>query len=122
MNKDSIYNQMTRSEKEVAEFLKETGLFWSYEKPVYVWDENNRPRVWTPDFCLILFGIYVEVCGSESFNYDYRKNVYRKNGYDVIFLHLYKGSNKWKDHLIKYLQLFTNYRYKKLSEILNRVT
>jgi hypothetical protein len=107
---ESIYNQMTRFEKEVADLLKELGIRWAYEQPVFVWDENKRPRVWTPDFYLIHFGIYIEVCGSGVFNYNYRKNIYKKNGYDVIFLHMYKESNKWKSYLIKYLKGIINYR------------
>ena len=51
---------MTQSEKEVANLLKELGIQWSYEQPVFVWDENKRPRVWAPDFFLIHFGIYIE--------------------------------------------------------------
>lgn len=44
MQKVSIYDQMTNAEKEVAELLKKMGIKWSYEQPVFVWDENNRPR------------------------------------------------------------------------------
>ena len=61
---------MTNAEKEVADLLKEMGIKWTYEQPVFIWDENKRPRVWAPDFYLIPFGIYVEVCGSEHFDYD----------------------------------------------------
>ena len=60
---------MTTAEKEVAELLKDLGIKWSYEHPVFVWEENKRPRVWAPDFYLISFGIYIEVCGSENFDY-----------------------------------------------------
>ena len=108
------YYKMTRFEKKVADLLKELGIRWAYEQPVFVWDENMRPRVWTPDFFLISFGIYVEVCGSEKFDYSYRKNIYKQNGYDVIFLHMYKESIKWKNHLIKYLKDISHYRNKKL--------
>ncbi len=117
MKKESIYDQMTNFEKEVAELLKEMGIKWSFEQPVFVWDENKRPRVWAPDFFLIPFGIYVEVCGSESFDYNYRRQIFDSNGYRVIFLHLYKESSKWKNHLISYLEIITNYRNHKLNEI-----
>ena len=50
MHNKSIYDQMTGSEKKVANLLKKLGILWSYEKPVFVWDENKRPRVWAPDF------------------------------------------------------------------------
>ena len=109
---------MTNAEKEVAELLKDLGIKWSYEQPIFVWDENNRPRVWTPDFYLINFGIYVEVCGSEDFNYTYRRKIFDDNGFKVIFLHLYKDACKWKYHLVSYLQLFTKFRNQKLNKIL----
>ena len=44
MQRESVYDKMTRSEKEVAELLKSLGIKWSYERPVFVWDENKRPR------------------------------------------------------------------------------
>ena len=116
----SIYDKMTNSEREVAELLKDLGIKWSYEHPVFVWDENKRPRVWAPDFFLIPFGIYVEVCGSKSFDYDYRKKIFDKNGYKVIFLHLFKEKYKWEYHFINYLEKFIGYRYYKLNDIMKK--
>jgi hypothetical protein len=100
--KESIYDNMTRCEREVADLLKEMGIKWAYEKPVFVWDENKRPRVWAPDFYLIPFGIYVEVCGSENFDYEYRRKIFKKNNCKVIFLHLYKEKIKWKTYFKSY--------------------
>lgn len=120
MQRESIYDRMTNAEKEVASVLKEFGIQWSYEQPVFVWDENKRPRVWAPDFYLIHFGIYVEVCGSKKFDYEFRRRIFDRNGYRVIFLHLYKNTDKWKKHLLGYLQLFTHYRNHKLNEILKK--
>lgn len=110
---------MTKAEREVAELLKEMGIKWNYEHPVFVWDENKRPRVWAPDFYLSQFGIYIEVCGSINFDYEYRKKIFDQNGYRVIFLHLYKNEEKWFHHLIYYLKLFTKEGCKELSSILN---
>ncbi len=90
------------------------GILRAYEQPVFVWGENKRPRVWAPDFYLIPFGIYVEVCGSKNFNYDYSRKIFDNNGYRVIFLHLYKESSKWKKHFMRYLKGILNYRNKKL--------
>ena len=120
MQKESIYDQMTNAEIVVAELLKNMGIKWSYEQPVFVWDENKRPRVWAPDFFLIPFGIYVEVCGSKEFNYEYRRKILDKNGVRVIFLHLYKNPNEWKNHLMMYLEKIMDYRFYKLSKILER--
>jgi len=108
---------MTRAEREVAITLKDLGIKWSYEQPVFVWDENRRPRVWAPDFYLIPFGIYVEVCDSEQFDYEYGKRIFENNGYRVIFLHLYKQTNKWKNHLMSYLEVIMNYRNQRLVKV-----
>lgn len=59
MYKESIYERMTNAEKEVANALKNLGNQWIYEQPVFIWDENKRPRVWAPDFYLTYFGIYI---------------------------------------------------------------
>lgn len=120
MRKESIYDRMTDAEREIANVLKELKIQWSFEQPVFVWDENKRPRVWEPDFYLIPFGIYVEVCGSEKFDYGYRRKIFRTNGYRVIFLHLYKDVDEWKNHFLNYLQLFIKYRNQKLCEILRK--
>ena len=120
MQKESIYDRMTNAEKEVAATLKEYGIQWSFEQPVFVWDENKRPRVWAPDFYLVHFGIYLEVCGSENFDYKYRRRIFDRNGYRVIFLHLYKESDKWKNHLLNYLWLFTNHRNYQLKKIFGK--
>ena len=120
MTTESVYDHMTKSEKEVAILLRDLGIKWSYEQPVFVWDENKRPRVWAPDFYLIPFGIYVEVCGSKTFDYEYRKKIFENNGYRVIFLHLYKQTNKWKNHLMSCLEIFTSYRKRKLNEIFGK--
>ena len=122
MKKESIYDKMTNAEREVANLLKKMGIKWTYEHPVFVWDENKRPRVWAPDFFLVHIGVYIEVCGSSEFDYEYRRNVFEKNGYNVIFLHLYKDSCRWKQHFINYLQLFINYNYKKLNEVLHSLS
>ena len=111
---------MTNAELEVAELLKEMRIKWTYEHPVFVWDENKRPRVWAPDFYLIPFGVYVEVCGSEDFDYEYRKKILDGNGHMVIFLHLYKDSKRWKYHLLSYLEKIMDYKYQKLNQILSK--
>ena len=110
---------MTNAEKKVAMVLKEFGIRWAFEQPVFVWDEQKRPRVWAPDFYLLHFGIYVEVCGAKEFDYEYRRKIFTRNGYQVIFLHLYKETSKWKNHLFEYLWFYSNCRNKKLNDILS---
>lgn len=120
MKNVSVYDKMTNAEKEVAQTLKELGIKWRYEHPIFIWDENMRPRVWAPDFYLVPFGIYIEVCGSKDFNYEYRKKIFSSNDYFVIFLHLYKESDKWINHLIKYLKFYIENRSRKMNELLHK--
>ncbi|MEM3000074.1 MAG: hypothetical protein QW674_04805 [Candidatus Bathyarchaeia archaeon] len=87
---------MTEAEREVADFLKKLNLWWIYQAPVFVYDDKERPRVWTPDFYLPNLGIYIEVCGNENVDYAYRERIYKKNRFNVIFLHLFK-ENLWKN-------------------------
>jgi hypothetical protein len=52
---------------------------------MFVWDDDRRPRGWTPHFYSIHFGIYLEVCSSEKIDYKYRQRIFTNNGYRVIF-------------------------------------
>jgi hypothetical protein len=116
---ESVYSDMKDSEKEVAEYLKKLGLFWRYESPVFVYDEKGRPRVWTPDFCIPKFGIYIEVCGSEDFDYKYRKQIYRDNGIFTVFVHHYKDEGKWQTYLRKRIMEIEEYRHSEVMKMLD---
>jgi len=115
---DSIYSDMEESEKKVAAFLKKLKLRWLYEFPVFVYDEKSRPRVWTPDFYIPKLGMYIEVCGSEGFNYKYREDIYRKNGFYVIFLHLYKEPEKWKTYLVNRIMEIEEERHSEIGKMI----
>lgn len=97
----SIYRKMTDPERDVARYLKKRGILWEFEFPVYVRDEKDRPRLWTPDFYIPSLGLYIEVCGSQEFDYEYRKGIYENNGIPVVFLHYYKRRKKWKHFLAR---------------------
>jgi len=115
----SIYSGMKRSEREVADYLKELGLHWTYEFPVFVYDEKKRPRVWTPDFYIPKIGMYIEVCGSEKFDYKYREDIYNKNGYPVIFIHFYKEREKWKTYLLRRMKEIEEAKHAEVMSLLN---
>lgn len=114
----SIYSDMKKSEKEVANYLKELGLYWIYESPVFVYDEKKRPRVWAPDFYIPSLGMYIEVCGSERFDYKYREGIYKENGYPVIFIHFYKKKEKWKIYLMRRIREIEENRH---TEAMRRI-
>jgi len=109
---NSFFADMKHSEIQVAYYLKELGLHWIYESPVFIYDEKNRPRVWTPAFYFQKLGMYIEVCGWEKhIDYDYRQKINRKNGFCVIFVHFYKERKDWKRKRWK------NYIVKRIKEI-----
>jgi hypothetical protein len=119
--KDSIYADMEESEKQVADYLRALDLWWVHEFPVFVYDEKKRPRVWTPDFYIPKLGMYVEVCGKEREDYKYRDRIYKKNGYYVIFLHLYKERKKWKKYLTKRIMKIEEKRHDEVIKMINSV-
>lgn len=100
-NYNPPFDDMTESERAVSDFLNLQGMWWQYEQPVFVKDDRNRPRVWSPDFYIPRLGIYVEVIGNNYANYDYRREVYNKNGVPIIFV--YPNQDGWKDYLLSEL-------------------
>jgi len=114
---------MTESEKEVAIYLKELGLYWMFESPIFVYDEKARPRVWTPDFYIPKLGMHIEVCGSHRYDYDYRDRIYKNNGHHVIFIHAYKSSKQWKTFLLKKIMEIEEQRHDEVMKMIgNRIT
>ena len=119
--KYSVYADMGDSEKQVADYLRELDLWWVYEFPVFVYDEKKRPRVWTPDFYIPRLGMYIEVCGSEEFDYEYREKIYKKNGYPVIFVHFYKKEEKWKNYLVARIREIEEKRHDEVMKMLHQI-
>jgi len=115
----STSDKMTEPEKQVAKFLDELGLWYKYEFPVFLYDDENRPRVWTPDFFLPKLGLFVEVCGSEDRDYTYREKIFDKNGLYIIFVHYYKDEKVWKKFLVERLEFIGEKRLSLISEAIN---
>jgi len=86
-----------------------------------LYDERNRPRLWTPDFFIPELGIYIEVCGSKAFDYDYREKVYRDNGLNVIFLHFYKKVRYWRRFLFRRIKEVEDQGHSDASKLIENV-
>ena len=110
------YEGMRPAEIEVGEFLEKLGIYWVYESPIFVYDTEDRPRVWTPDFYLPSLGMHVEVWNSESDSHEYRDRVYKRNGYNVIFVHTFKQN--WKNFLISRITAIEQKRHSEVMEML----
>ncbi len=111
---------MMPSERQVAEFLDELGLPWIFQFPVFVYDERKRPRIWTPDFYIPKLGIYIEVCGSKEFNYEYREKIYRDNHIPVIYIHFYK-KEKWQKFLFRRIKEVEARRHTEAMKLIESV-
>ena len=117
----SVYEGMTDAEKKAACYLKELNLWWIYEFPVFVYDDKKRPRVWTPDFYIPKLGMYVEVCGKQRQDYEFREKIYKENGYHVIFLHLYKEQNMWRKYLVKRIMEIEDLRHSEIEKMVGQL-
>ena len=121
---NSFFADMKHSEIQVAHFLKELGLHWNYESPVFVHDEKDRPRVWTPAFYIPKLGMYIAVCGwGKHIDYEYRQKIYRKNGFHVIFVHFYKERKdwkrkRWKNYIVKRIKKIEEKRHGEVMKLI----
>ena len=112
---------MTNAEKKVADCLQELGLWWWYEFPVFIYDEKERPRVWTPDFYIPKLGMYIEVCGKKREDYEFRERIFKKNGYHIVFLHLYKKESMWKKYLVKRIMEIEDLRHSEIEKMVGQL-
>jgi len=55
--------------------------------------------------------LYIEVCGSRDFNYEYRDKIYQDNNVSVIFLHFYKKQKYWQKYLLRRIKEVVENRY-----------
>jgi hypothetical protein len=116
-----FYKDMEKSEIVVTGYLNEMGFDWYYEHPVFVYDEKDRPRVWTPDFYIPSLQLHLEVCGAEREDYEYRKKIYEKNDIPVVFLHLYKDREEWLNWLRKSILEIEEDRHNKVMKLVKKL-
>ena len=115
------YADMTSSELQVSDFLDELGLRWIFQAPVFVFDDKNRPRVWAPDFYIPMLGVYIEVCGSKNFDYEFREKTYKENNIPVIFLHFYKKKLKWQFYIAQKIKEIEEQRHFEAMKIIDKI-
>lgn len=117
-DQDESFSDMMTSEKEVATFLDSLELPWIFEFPIFVFDERKRPRVWTPDFFIPKLGVYIEVCGSKDFEYDYREKIYAMNNVQIIFLHFFKKKEYWRKFLVEKIKEVEEQRHQEAVRLI----
>ena len=97
----------SRGENLIAGFLKETGIKFLYEYPVIIIDDDNKIRVWYPDFWLPELSIVVEYFGmvnDEQYREQMKKkqDLYRKLDIDFIGVdtNMVQLSKNWEKFII----------------------
>jgi hypothetical protein len=112
----SVYDDMTNAERQVADFLNFIGFWWSYEQPVFVYDDKGRPRLWTPDLYIPSLGLYIEVVGNERLgNYEFRKEVYGNNNTPIIFVYI--QDYNWRELLVNEINRIHQFRWEQIRNI-----
>lgn len=113
----TVFDDMSKAEKEMALFLNSIGLWWDYESAVYILDDKERPRVWTPDFYVPALGIYIEVVGDgENPNYSWRQEIYAKNKVPIIFIAPYQNY-AWKEEVLNDIEVIHQMRWETIKNI-----
>jgi hypothetical protein len=93
----------SRAEREIAAFLDSCGIRYVYEQGVLVTDDN-KPKIWYPDFYLPEFSVYIEYYGLVG-DPDYDRGVERKtavysaNGLEVIALYPVTLRVDWQTYI-----------------------
>lgn len=110
---------MTESEILIADFLKNISIYWTFEQPVYISDDCDRPRIFAPDFYLPELGMYLEVVGNPH-NPDYhrRKEIYLKNNIPIIFVTPFHNKD-WKNDLKDAIVRIHQERWEKIQKFQN---
>ena len=75
-------------------------------------------RFGPPDFYIPELGMYIEVCSKKREDYEYRERIFNKNGYHIVFIHLYKEQKKWKKYLVMRLTEMEDLRQSEIEKII----
>lgn len=95
----------SRGERKIAYFLEENNIKYKYESGVLIYQKEDQPRIWYPDFNLPEFSTYIEYYGMVG-NPDYDKGIkvketaYAKMGLSVIPVYPKMFSENWQGYII----------------------
>lgn len=110
------YQFKSSGERKIAEILNEYGIDFKYESPLLINDNQNKQRIWYPDFYLPEYGVYIENYGIENIS-DYdngiikKQQVYRKMGLPVIPVMPSNNHSDLEGYIINEIYRFNKSRY-----------
>jgi hypothetical protein len=121
MRAQSVYDDMSEAERMVAAYINQLGFWWTYEQPVYVTAEKDRPRIFCPDFYIADVGVYVEVIGNKYLSdYNRRQEIYLRNQIPIIFIEVNRYN--WQDELRAEIYNIHQQRWEKILRMNARYT
>ena len=112
-------------EDRIACFLEDSSIKYQYETGVLVQTDDDKSRIWYPDFCLPEFGTYIEYYGMVG-DPDYDKgirvkeSVYEKNRMDVIPVYPWMFAKNWQRYIFGEIERSLKDRYRRFRSKLNR--
>ena len=109
----------SEGERKIAYFLDRNAIGYQYEAAVLVNTDQDKPRIWYPDFFLHEFKTYIEYYGMVgNQNYDkgikVKQSAYKKAGLDVISLYPWMFKENWQGYIMQELERNTIQRYRNL--------
>lgn len=111
-------------EVEIAKFLDKMEIAFEYEFPIAV-VENNKTKIWYPDFYLKEYQMVIEYFGMYAHNKHYRDNAeFKKDVYKdcgIQFVPLYKLNQNWEEYLLKTILGFIDYKSKIMTKKLEKL-
>lgn len=112
----------SKGETNLAGLLHVRGIKYKYEQPVAVVD-RGKTKIWYPDFTLPEYGIIIEYAGMNNKpSYDEmierKKEIYKKNGIEAIFLTEKDLKEGGSNHIINQIGNIISERWGKLQNFL----
>ena len=109
----------SRGERKIAGFLEENDINFKYESGVLIYQSENMPRIWYPDFFLSEFSTYIEYYGMVG-DPDYDRGIkvketaYAQMGLSVIPVYPHMFSEGWQNYIMKEIKRNIESQYKTL--------
>jgi hypothetical protein len=115
----SVPEFKSKGERKIAYFLDQNDIKYQYEPAVLVRADQEKQRIWYPDFYLPEFKMYIEYFGMiADQNYargvKTKQAVYSKAGHDVISIYPWMLKENWQGYIMQQLEKGTILRYRNL--------
>jgi len=112
-------NLKSEAERRIADFLESNSIKYHYETGLLVRAEEEKPRIWYPDFYLPELGAYIEyfgLVGRQNYDDGIRKKEiqYSKMGLEVIPVYPWTFAGDWQEYIMSELEQIVTRRYEKL--------